>query len=267
MDEDVFVSELHEVCVANKTMPFEDYSSCRDFNLTLAVFNNGNAFEEVLALSDAFDIPRSRVMNRIHELAGNSEGTVAKLYDEYRSDESRNFWEHREDLEAFLSTPKGVDAYLSGENGGNQIYRYRTVAFENLEEISRLPIEAIRLELQSEGILDSVLSLYLEELRSIIIKRKSNATALEEKHVLEVHFDFVALGRVRYQMDPREAYTQDGISHTVAYSDEQKQSLSSYFRQYGKTTDGIGYLVHRNDARMMYRELGYADKSVGRHSS
>ena len=34
------VAEIEEICVANKTMPYEDYQACRKFDLTVEIFNN-----------------------------------------------------------------------------------------------------------------------------------------------------------------------------------------------------------------------------------
>lgn len=255
-DEDVTIAEIHEVCVANRTMPFEDYLACRDLNLSLAVFNNGNLFAEVFSLAEALHIKRSELMGRIHELATSAGGSIGNLYAEFRSDESRNFWASMEELEAFLARKDGIAEYLSGNYGANQIYKYRSVAmFELLDEVTAIPIAAIRRELEERDLLDPILVQYLEDLRSIIIGRKTRVTQLNEEVNLRVRFDFVALDQKQYVADPREFYKPDGLPVSLSFTDSQRHTLGSYFSQYGTTLDGLSYFIHRNPAQMLYRKI------------
>lgn len=258
--EEVAVAEIHEVCVGNNTMPFEDYRACRDFNLTLAIFNNGNIFEEVFGLAEVLRIPRSKLIGKIHAMAMEAGGKVEDLYRRFRADEERNFWKSRDELEAFLSGG-GIYEYLSGNYGANQIFKYRSIAvFELLEEIAEIALAAMRAELREKNLLDPLLDQYFTELRGVISARKSRVTKIDEEITLNVHFDFVALDGQKYLTDPREFYVQNGISISVFHADSQRQVLGAFFRQYGTTMDGLAYFIHRNPARLLYRELGYADR-------
>jgi radical SAM superfamily enzyme YgiQ (UPF0313 family) len=258
-DEDVSIAELHEVCVANRTMPFEEYVACRDLNLSLAVFNNGNLFAEVFSLAETLRIKRSELMRRIHELATTAGGNIGSLYAEFRADESRNFWPNVEELEAFLAGKEGIAEYLSGHYGANQIYKYRSVAmFELLDEVTEIPIAAIRGEMADRGLLDPILEQYLEDLRRIIVGRKTRVTELDEEVNLQVRFDFVALDQRQYVADPREFYKPDGVPVSLSFTDAQRHTLGNYFSQYGTTLDGLSYFIHRNPAQMLYRKINAA---------
>jgi len=254
--DDVNIPEVHEVCVANNTMPFEDYLACRDFNLSLAIFNNGNLFEEIFSLAEVLDIRRSELMRCIHDLASTSGGAVGELYAEYRADESRNFWNTREELNAFLESPGGFTQYLSGSYGANQIYKYRSTAMlQLLDKMTEIPLAAIRAELLARHLLDDVLVQYLDDLRDVIIGRKSRVTELEQDVTLRVRFDFAALDEHQYVSDPRDFYRPEGVSLSLSYTDAQRHTLDTYFSQYGRTLEGISYFIHRNPAQMLYRQI------------
>lgn len=254
--EEVTLGEVHEVCVANSTMSFDEYLACRDLNLSLAVFNNGNLFTEIFSLAEVLGIKRSRLMRRIHDIAVVAGGKIGALYAEFRGDEARNFWPSLDALETFLYKENGMAQYLSGSYGANQIYKYRSVAmFELLEEMIEVPIAALRLELDNGNLLDPVMESYLEDLRKVIVGRKSNVTQLDEELSLPVRFDFAALDQKHFAGDPREFYKPNGVLVSLAYTDAQRHTLANYFSQYGTTLDGLSYFIHRNPAQMLYRKI------------
>lgn len=251
------VAEIHEVCVGNTTMPYEDYLACRDFDLSLSIFNNGNIFDEVLSLAEVLEIPRSVLFRRIHENAVASGGSLESVYREFREDEQQNFWRSLEDLEEFLSDAGAIDAYISGIYGANQILKYRSIAvFQLLENTVDVPLDAMRAELRDRNILDPVLSQYLDELREVIIARKSRITDVEWSITLPVHFDFAAMHEGRYLIDPRDLYLLHGGQVCVFHTDHNQQNLASYFSQYGSSLDGLSYFIQRQPARMLYRQVG-----------
>jgi hypothetical protein len=195
-------------------------------------------------------------MRRIHELAVNSGGNIGNLYAEFRLDEARNFWSSMEELEAFLARKEGMAEYLSGNYGANQIYKYRSVAmFELLGEIAELPLAAIRTELENKNLLDPVLTEYLEDLRRVLVGRKTRVTQLDEEVNLTVRFDFAALEHLQYAADPRKFYKPAGMPISLAFTDAQRQTLGNYFKQYGTHLEGLSYFIHRNPAQMLYRKL------------
>jgi hypothetical protein len=253
--EDVSIAEIHEVCVGNSTMPHEAYLACRDFDLSLAIFNNGNISDEVMGFAEALDIPRSVLFRRIHETAVAPGGTLESVYKSFRADEERNFWNTLDELEGFLSEEKGFESYVSGEHGANQIYKYRSVAlFEYLEDMTDVSLNALREELKDRNILDTTLEQYLEELR-VIIARKTQITDVKRSVTLPVHFDFVSIHEKRYALDPRESFVPDGQQISVFHSDYQQQYLTNYFSQYGPTLNGLSFFIQRQPAHMLYRQI------------
>ena len=105
------------------------------------------------------------------------------------------------------------------------------------------------------NILDSVLTQYLEELREVIIARKSQITDVESAITMHLHFDFTRMHERRYLEDPRNLFIPEGQHVSVFHTDDQRQYLTNYFSQYGATLDGLSYFIQRNPALMLYRKI------------
>jgi radical SAM superfamily enzyme YgiQ (UPF0313 family) len=265
--EEISAAEIQEICLGTRTMSRDDYFECRAFDLTVSIFNNGGILKEFYRLAESLGIAKSKVLSRIHQLARGTDGPLAALYAEFRTAESRNFFETLEELEAFLSRPGTMDAYLRGDYGVNHIYKARSAAFLGLfEHIAALAHEAVRTELMDLHLLDSTLALYLRELEHVAIARKSQLTDLDRSTTLRLHFDFPALHRRDYLADPRQHFISDGQIFSVRHTEAQRSDLRKYFAQFGRTSEGIGQFLQRNDTHLsavLYRAVEYAEAFPG----
>jgi hypothetical protein len=225
-------AEIQEIVLGNSTMPRDEYFECRAFDLTVAIFNNGGILKEFFRLAESFGIPKSKVIGRIHELARASKGPLADIYAEFRTGEGRNFFEHREELETFLARPETMDAYLRGEYGVNHIYKARTTAILRFFEIvAGIAQEAVSAELAEHGFLDETLDLYLQELRQVVVARKSELTNLDHSTSLTLHFDFESMMESDFFADPHDYFAAEGLPFTVQHTDAQRTDLRKYFIQ------------------------------------
>jgi radical SAM superfamily enzyme YgiQ (UPF0313 family) len=259
--EDLSVSEVQEVCLGTSTMSREDYVACRAFDLTVAVFNNGGVLKEFFRLAETFGVRRSTVVERIHRLVTSAAGPLQPLYDELRLSEARNFFDRRDELEAFLARPGTIDAYLRGEYGVNHIYKARTTAlFTRFETMATIAADAVRAELEERGLLDATLDCYLSELVQVAVARKSDLTNVSRVAEMTLHFDFPALQRADYRADPREVFVPEGLRVIARHTEAQQTDLGKYFAQYGMAPEGLGQFLQRNDSHvsaMLYRALEY----------
>ncbi|MBL6935298.1 MAG: radical SAM protein, partial [Alphaproteobacteria bacterium] len=256
-DEDFTTFEFHEVCVGNNTMPYEGYVQCRRFNLMVEIFNNGGIFEELLALLDREEIPRSAFFRKLEETVYSNE-TLAHVFQEYREDESRNFWSNKEDLKKFLKTPEAIEKYMSGEYGANQIMQFRSLAFiEHMDDVSAIAFAAARELLDEVGAVHEQMDGYLDELAQYIKLKKSDLLSLEQSVERTFHYDFVKLSGVGFKEDPFDFGVPDGLDISFNYSDKQFQDISAYFQQYGRTIAGLGHFMQRAYLASLYRNVHY----------
>lgn len=253
------VAEMHEVCVGNDTMPYEDYLECRRFNLTLAIFNNGNIFDEIILPAEILGARRSRIMARVYERLHTFSDALQEIYDAYAADERKNFWEDPAALQHFVTEEQGIDRYLSGEYGTNQIFVFRTRALlECFAELVDHILEATRAELKALNVWDADLERFLGELRAVLCARKGWLGDLSREQELEVSFDFVKMQELGYRVQPRGHELASARRLHVRYDLSQKKMLQDYQTQYGAGASGLAHFMHRNSARALYRGLEYA---------
>ena len=265
--EPTSAAEIQEIVLGNATMPRDDYFESRAFDLTVAIFNNGGILKEFFRLGETLGIPKSKVIARIYDLVRNSDGALAEIFAEFRTGEGRNFFEHRDELETFLTRPETMDAYLRGDYGVNHIYKARTTAILTIfEEIAAIAHQAVRTELQEHGLLDKTLDLYLNELLQVVVARKSQLRDLDISTDMTLHFDFRQLQQQDFLADPRDYVLPEGLSFTIRHTEAQRVDLRKYFRQYGESLEGIGQFMQRNDSHlssMLYRGVDYAEPAPG----
>jgi hypothetical protein len=262
----VTAAEIQEVCLGTDTMPFDDYVACRAFDLTISIFNNAGILREFFRTAEALDVRRSTVLRRIFQAARATPGPIADLYEEFHRAEARNFFATREALEQFLASPGGIDAYLRGEYGVNHIYRARTKALVHLlPQVVALARRAVEEVLAEKGIEDESLRRFFDELSQLSLARKSDLIAVDREFEFVTHFDFPALQRIGYSVDPRLACVPGGVRLRVAHTPSQRVDLRKYFAQYGTSIDGLGQFLQRNDSHLnslLYRQFDYVDAVV-----
>jgi radical SAM superfamily enzyme YgiQ (UPF0313 family) len=260
-------AEIQEVCLGTNTLSHDDYVECRAFDLTISIFNNAGVLREFFRTAEALGIRRSTLLLRIFGVARAASGAIAGIYEELRTSEARNFFESRAALEAFLAQPDTMAAYLRGEYGVNHIYKARTAALVRLiPQIVRIARDALAAELADRGVSDPVLDLYLDELAQLSVARKSDLTAVDRTFELALHFDFPALQRASYRVDPRRAHVPGGLRLRVRHTDAQATDLRKYFAQYGTSLDGLGQFLQRNDSHLnslLYRGVEYGQPNAG----
>jgi radical SAM superfamily enzyme YgiQ (UPF0313 family) len=249
------VAEIHEVCVGNSTMSYQEYQDCRWFDLTLAI-QSGGMYEEALTLLELLGGRKASLMERIHALSISPGSPLRKLYDGFRADEQRNFWTTREELLAFLDSPSGFAAYLSGQYGTNEIFKYRAMAvFQNLEAVIDIVLTATRAEISRNGALDEQIDCYLEQLRQVIVARRSAVTDVERSFDLQVNFDFLSMENSGWSIDPRDVWTSHERRLLVKHGTERLKLIKPYFHQYGTSFEGLMYFLHRSKAQTLYRDI------------
>jgi radical SAM superfamily enzyme YgiQ (UPF0313 family) len=256
LGKEVTVAEIHEVVVGNSTMTYDDYLECRKFNLTLMMFNNGQILDELYKSVSHLGITKSQIIKLIHQKATAIDSELFDVYDSYREDEESNFYTSKDDLIKFLHHEGGLNLYVSGERGRNQLHYWKSVAiFERLPQVLNCAISCIEEILEKEDRLTEVVSLYLRELGTYILLKKGKPASVEESFTFPASFDFLSLERSRYRLNPFESGDLGRFQFRLEHSRERRQTISAYFEQYGSDLKGLAHLTHRYPARILHRAI------------
>lgn len=260
LDENAFFApEIDEICVSNNTMPFEDYLECRQFNLTVEIFYNDNIFQELLKFLNAHDIPISSFIMAIHRRVRSAGGPLSDLYDNFLR-ETKELWESREELEAFLQEPGVIERYRKGELGNNEQLIYRAMAtFKHTAQLHRIAFGVAGEMLKEKGLLDEQNRDYLRELSLFSLLRKQDILSTKTPVKKLFQYDFVNLAACNFSGDPLSHYRSEGINILFSHTDEQRELISEYIRIYGSSNYGLGNILsNASHVNNFYRKVTQA---------
>lgn len=257
------VGEIEEIVVANSTMPYEDYQACRDFDLSIEIFNNDSIFLDLVSFLVRHGVKRSDFILAAHEQIVTGDGVLPDLYAEFRKEEKRNLWENREDLENFIQQPGVIDRYIDGEYGTNELYKYRALAvFYHLDALHEITYNVARSLLEDLGVYDDSIEDYLHQLREFSLMRKHDILDTELNEQRTFRFDFAKLMDNKFMMDPFDVHCPEGVDVEVYHSENQCELISGYLKQYGDTLIGLGRILIRANMNRLYRTARSSNMDV-----
>ena len=234
--------EIDEICVANKTMSYEDYLDCRLFTLTVEIFYNDSFFSELIRFLGANDVKISEFVSRVHHAAITTSKPLGRVYAGFRK-ESDTLWEERETLDEFLRQPESIARILAGEICFNEQLVFRAIAVvKHMDEIQAIAFDVAREMLAEKIEIDDIRGQYLEQLATYTLCRRNNVFDTNREPKERFDFDFLELERQKFSADPSEFYVPGGMEIRFAHSDEQKKLISQYVDLYGLSDIGIGTL-------------------------
>jgi len=258
----VNVYETHEICVANNTMPYEDYLFCRKFDFAVSIFNNGGLFDELYRYMEYVGVRRSSIFKLAFEAALDTNSKIRPIFEAFEEDEKRNLWPSEEELKTFLEQPETLDRYMSGELGGNQMMRYRAkTIIEQFEDLADIIFDVCMGLLEEMGRFNDGEGDWLSDLKTYLIAVKHNPLNADGAQTRNFDFNFVALNEHNFEVNPFDYKVTDGIRLLIDHSDDQKDAISSFLHHYSDGEDSFGHFLQRMDPGAVYRRV----KALDRH--
>jgi len=246
------IAEIEEICVAHKTMPYEDYQACRSFDLTVEIFNNDSILADLMNFLRLNNIKRSELILKVHELSLKHK-IFSKFYDEFNKEEKDNLTDNPDALEDFAKKPGIIEQYIDGIYGTNELYKFRAIAvFHHIKELHEIAYEAAKYILNKNNMFNEKVQNYLEELFDFSILRKSDCLNTNLKRNKIFHYDFKKLWDNNFDMDPFEVHIPKGIDVSMSHSDNQIGLIRTYETQYGTSLIGLGRILLRANMDRLY---------------
>lgn len=257
LGERVGIAEIEEICTAQQSLPYGDYLACRALSLSVELFHNGGSFRELENLLKLNGIKPSRLLVAAHEIATTTQSGLSPVYDGYMRENEEKLWHRRDELERFADRPDIIERYISGELGSSELYKYKAIAFfEQQGELHRIAFEAGRRLLAEAGLLDAALASYLDQLCRYSLLRKDQFLDTDTVWNEFFDFDFVELERCFFDVDPR-TLAMERRPIDIRHTDEQRDLIAAYVRQYGTSTNGLGRFLLRTHVNKLYRKAAH----------
>lgn len=259
-DQEFPIAEMEEICISNKSMPYEDYQDCRDLSLTVEIFNNDSIFADLTSFLEQHGIKRSAWLEEVYNIASRENDVLAKLFDDYRAEEKKNLWDTLEEVEQFVMKPNILERYINGEYGTNELYKYRALAeFEHIDILHNIAYESANRLLRDAGKLDEKEQTYLSELTKFSQMRKHDVLEFDQVLRGRFHFDFVSIMESNFTVYPYDYYVPEGIEIELSHTELQKTLINGYVEQYTKTLIGLGRILLRANMNRLYRRAQVLD--------
>lgn len=118
------VFEVEEVCIANNTMPFEDYLECRGFSFIAIVFQD-RQYDVIARHLAELGISRFDFILAIWNLIRSGKSALSDIYAEFMQQTEGELYPSREAIYERFSKPEEYAKLVSGEEGDNLLRRFR----------------------------------------------------------------------------------------------------------------------------------------------
>ena len=117
--------EIEEVCVATKTMSFNDYLDIRGFSLVSAFFIN-NQFDVIHRHFKELDITNYDYLYYLWKLIKSNKTVLSEIYNQFIEETKKELWGSPEAIYDYFTKQENYDKLVSGKLGDNLIRKYKT---------------------------------------------------------------------------------------------------------------------------------------------
>jgi len=246
-------AEIEEVCVANDTLPFEDYLKCRKMNLIVNLFFNDGVFAEIIKLLKYLNLSPWGWLMSIYDFKDDDFANILHLFLRETEDE---LWDSHEELNLLTRDAKVITGYIEGDLGSNLMFKYKALAMTSyFPAVCRVALSSIR-EYLGENFPDRHDLVSLVE--DIIVYKRMQLEGLfdggKEKAACQFNFDVPLFANAEnisnlalYQF-PRPQIL------VFKHSDEQQRSIESYIRIFGNDVTGLTRILSRVYLKQLFRQ-------------
>lgn len=241
---DFVAVESEEILIENSTLPYEDYVTCREMDLTVEILHNGKVYAEIQGLCASLGLSWFEFMMRFFAKRRSFTPGITRLYDEFSKGMSARLWPDRQSLER--SVAENIDAMLRDDRGTNEMSMGKAMAFfELFDEMNEVLFAELKEWLGELGRLDETMTDYVDELALFSRMRKVHLTNYDAVFEGVFRFDMKAQERASFAAPAAAARLPAARTIVVAHTTGQREQLSAYVREFGRSHDGLGKMLMR----------------------
>ena len=259
------VAEIEEICVANNTLPYDDYLRCRKMNLIVSVFYNDGVFSEVVRFVKALGLSPWGWITKIYEAQG--DGEFEELIRMFLEETEGELWDSREDLERFIGRDGVIDQFIAGDFGSNLIFKYKALSLTKyFPPACRVAAKTLK-DYLAEACPERPAMARLAE--DIVTYKRLQVEGLfdgdDDPHRAEFHFDVPGVADAS-DVEALNALAFDRPRTVVfVHSDEQRHTIDSYLGIFGNDTSGLSRILSRVYLKQLFRQPAHRFEELRYH--
>lgn len=243
--------EIEEIVVATATLSFEDYLEARRLYLTIGFFYNDRIFGEIHSLLRLLHLSTWEWIDLIHKNIVYGPKEIQTLYDDFTVETKNELWENCKDLARDIS--REIGKYVSGQVGGNLIYKYRSQAIiKYFDLLHKIAFKCLRDYLTvCRNKCDDIVN----EIERFSKYQKSNLFNTDFTKTELFNYDLVRM--IKNPLLAREGGSLEDIFYPteihITHTAQQKELISRQLDFYGNDINGLTMLISRFPIKRFYR--------------
>ncbi|WP_169543606.1 B12-binding domain-containing radical SAM protein [Sneathiella aquimaris] len=242
--EEIVSVESEEILVSNSTLPFDDYVTCREMDLTIEILHNGKVFAEVQGLCKAYGLSWFDFIMRFFDRRREFSDDITKMYDDFRVGTSDRLWDSAEELGDTVR--RDIDRMLVDERGTNEMSTGKATAFFVLfDQMNTVIFSVLEDWLAELGKLDNLTSAYLKELQRFSRIRKQALLSEKADYNESFSFDMEKAEQNAFQILPEQLSINSAQIYSLTHNSVQRELIENYADEFGDSFDGLGKLLMR----------------------
>ncbi len=241
------VFDTEEVAVATNAFSLEDYLESRKLLFVIDLCYNGTLCEALKKYIRSHRLLISDWIEAIYRETTHLPAAVKTIFDSFTSETLNELWDSEEELIAFYSSPEHYQKLLTGEAGGNVLYKHKTWMLSQAAREWLDTVFAISEKFLEERLRD-IQPQELEELKRFTLCRMEGAfqlTAHPEALSESFSFDLPAWLTDDPSASLGSYHRADPIWLSFTFSEEQVLLRQDALTRYGTQLSGMVKLIQR----------------------
>jgi radical SAM superfamily enzyme YgiQ (UPF0313 family) len=257
----VRIFDYEEVGIQTNDMSFEDYLYLRGFALLVETLHNGSTFNEFFRTANYFGVGRTELLQRVYDRMDQAPAEIQELMRGYQEETRNELWDSAEELVAHYKKDENYQRLLSGEAGGNLIYKYSAMGLTFTAEswivfLGDMCKEIVTEKLAGSNDVEIATSQLnvLSEFRRNKLIGLLDVTGNTDPVYMESQYDIVNWIQSSILTPLADYASVSPIRYEFFYSDEQMKVRADLFNRYGTDTNALSKIFGRaNSLETMVR--------------
>jgi len=257
MGKQYSVAELEEIIVSNNTLSEKDYVDCRVMNLFVVTFYNNSLFEEIYSMLRSIETSPFDCLIYMTEHPELYSDKIKKILEKFKIETTEDLYDSKEEANKYVLSPEVINKYIGGDLGNNELYLGRSRLFVEFDDICDLVFKSVEGSLKEKNLYNEKIKNYLHELKKFILLRKKDFIVnTESVKSAKFRYDFEAIQKAEYLVDPNSLPLLDTPLQFKFYHDEQQQKhISNQFKLYANQPNAVGKMIKESDIRNFFRHF------------
>lgn len=266
------VFDVEEVAVSNNTISFDDYLNIRGFALTTEVAFNNYIFREILRYVQEYGVSSYKWLRMVWERRADFPKEIRDVFASFMADTQNELFDTEAELWTFYSKPENYERLVSGEIGGNVIYKHKTMVLTRhfvpwLDYITQVAEDLIRENISVPSELEQAVDEIAEIRRYLQCKLTGilDSAASSDPTLATFRYDILSwMANEKKRLC--DFLHPEGVTLSFHFTDQQLIERRDGFRRYGTHLLGLTKILQRIPSHdRLFRQVAHAtDQSVHR---